>query len=65
VLEDLPVNQRADARALAASVLRARPGMDLPASVEEALESLELGGDNPSYAALGAAVWAAALEPLA
>ena len=57
VLDDLPVNQRADARALAASVLRARPGMDLPASVEEALESLELGGDNPSYAALGAAVW--------
>ena len=63
--EALPVNQRADARMLAASVLHSRPGAPLPASVEAAVGTLELGGSIASYAALGAAVWAAALEPLA
>ena len=59
--ETLPFNQRADARSLAASVLHARLSTFLPDSVEAALEVVS---DSASYAALGAAVWKSALEPL-
>jgi hypothetical protein len=54
----LAPTQRADARALSASVLKVAQGGALSARIEAALDNVPIGGDT-AYAALAAAVWAA------
>ena len=58
----LAVAQRADARALAASVIGAAQGGALPARVDAALGGVPDGGEE-GYAALAAAVWGAKTAP--